>query len=127
MNLQKSITLVFLSLALFTVLSVALCRPGLASEVYLDDRLKPGELSAIRRDLPRAQWAHAREALADLNIPAFAARLRDLAFGRTCHVYRHWDGYITVDCGWSGVLTQLRGMTLFSNRMLGDIDATLPN
>src|SRR5690348_4920547 len=79
---------------------ILMCRRGLAKDAYLDDRLRPGELSSIERDLPRAEWAYANKALADCAFRSFFARVRDITFGRIYHVYRPFNGYVVVESGW---------------------------
>src|SRR3981081_4709127 len=81
------------------VVTLTLCHSGLANDTYLDDRLKPGELCSIQRDLPRAQWAYARKAIASGHVPSFLARVRDIAFGRIHRVYLALDGYIVIESG----------------------------
>ena len=117
MKKQTIILSVLGTVAILALGTLTLWGRGLAKDAYLDDRLKPGELQAVQRDLSRAQWAYARKALASGHLPSFLARMRELAFGRTRSVSRPFDGYVIVQSGymWSSRSAWVYDLTLSTN------------
>lgn len=96
---------------------LTLCGRGLANDVHLDGRLKPGELQSVQRDLSRNQWAYARKAIANGQFLPFLGRLSDLAFGRIRSVSRPSDGYVIVQSGyaWSSRSSVVYDLRLTTN------------
>src|SRR4051812_31613602 len=99
MKKQTIILSVVGTIAILALAILTLCGRRLTKDVYLDDRLKPGELQSVQRDLSRDQWAYARQAIARGHFPSFLACMRDLAFGRIRGVSRPFDGYLIVQTG----------------------------